>query len=513
VYTKIYTATFTEKALLKLSSIPLLGRLFYNFLIERVYLRYDLLLMMTITISELLESKQFLRQEFENWQVIVKELQSELNNFEMSQTALLQTHPLLVKAVQTKNVGKTILNFGYQSLGKLHSSGEIDDIEKAALMKHLTRVDSKLRFVEKFIHKFATPKKKKSSKKENENLETVQTEDFKREISLIFPHLKELKRPDLLEFQKVLLHEKHESYDDEIICQSSKNSFGVENREQSYIYFIRSGMYKVRSNTDRVIRHLSRSDTFGAAQLISEDICVFASPMSHCECYKIPVEFVESLMNKYPLFQRYMYINATYNYLKCCPYILARTKTKYFRRLRRISYFHLKKIFENGLILEFKSTEEFMNYVFDNHFSALGLFVLKGGIKVQHKNKLVEKTRRLFKIDQISSIKEFLEDRDKKPEMKEKRRKSVIGKLDKNLFSVRNIMNKGKEEIQEIETLEIKQGNALEIQSHYLEKLEIVGDGLIVFLLETKTGGFEDKDHIYNKKNFKVNKINRRKYL
>jgi CRP-like cAMP-binding protein len=461
--------------------------------------------MMTITLAEVLESKQFLRQEFENWQVLVKELQLELNNFEMSQTALLQAHPLLVKSVQTKKVGKTILNFGYKSLAKLHSSGEIDDMERAALMKHLTRIDSKLRFVEKFIHKFNSTKKNDKSKDEER--------DFDREVALIFPHLKELKRPDLEEFKRVLIFEKRESYDDEIMCQASRNSFGVENAEKSYIYFIRNGMFKLRSSTDRVIRHLSKSDSFGGAQLISDDVCVFASPMSPCQFYKIPIEYVQKLMNKYPLFQRSLYSSATYNYLKCCPYSLARNKTKYFRRLRRISYFHLKKIFENGLILAFKSKEEFLNYVFDNNFSALGLFILKGGVRVQHTNKLVEKTRRLFKIDNLTNIKEFLEDRNKNNETMFKKKKTMMRKLDNNLFSVRNINQQVTEQLNEIESLEILKGNALEIQTHYLKKLEIVGDELLVFLLETKTGGFEDKDHLYHTKNFKVNKINRKKYL
>lgn len=40
IYSKVYTATFTERLLMKMRNWPCLGRLFFNLLIERAYLRF-----------------------------------------------------------------------------------------------------------------------------------------------------------------------------------------------------------------------------------------------------------------------------------------------------------------------------------------------------------------------------------------------------------------------------------------------------------------------------------------
>lgn len=499
VYTKIYKTPFMEKVLLKCSGIPLLGRVFYTLLVERVYRRYDLLLMMTVTLSELIESKQFLRQEFDNWQVIVRELQTELNNFEMSQTALLQTKPLLVRAVQTKKVSKTILNFGYQSLTKIHNSGEIDDIERNALMKHLTLIESKLRFVERFVSRFAAPKKKRKTRVESAEA------SLRRKVSLISPLLREFRRADLDQVYQDSLREKKESHEEEIVCSANPE-------EASFVYFVCSGMFKIRSETDRVVSHLSTNDFFGAAQLIAPDVNVHASAMSSCDFYKLPLDRVEQLMGKYPLFRKAIYSRAAYNYLKCCPYSLAKRKTKYFRRLRRISHFHLKKILDNGTILIFDSERKVLEYVFANSFSALGLLVLKGGLRMHHRNALVQKTRKLFKIEQMSEIKKFLEDQGGSGGGPSQN-KSVSGGIDQNLFSVREIPGDKQNRALEGETVEVVAGDAVEIRTEQLDRLELTADATILYLLETKTGAFEDDNRIRSNKKFKVNKINRRKYL
>jgi hypothetical protein len=512
VYSKIYTASFTEKVLEKLSCIPLLGRVFYSFLVERVYMRYDFLLIMTITLAELIESKQFLRQEFEHWQVIVKEIQFELNNFEMSQTALLQAHELLVKAVQTKNVGKTILNFGYQSLDKLHKSGEIDDLERKALIKHLTRAESNLRFIEKYIRKFNSIKNTdKSLQKEDERDNFSKTRVI-RQFSVVFPILKELSRGDMEECYSKLQKHELESYNDEIICQSEQGpTEDFSEDSDHWVYLVQSGMFKIRSSTDRVLRHLSRGNVFGSSQLIAEDAYVLASPMSKSVYYKLPLSYMKQLMEKYPLLQKEIYLSGAYEYLKGCPYSLAKQKTKYFRRLRRISHFHLKKIFKNGYVLIFESTKNMVNYLFKNNFSSIGLFILEGGLRMVHQNPLIQKARRLSKIKEVPAIKEFLEDQHQIKSPRSSQRKSLINRIDKNLFSMKTIQVDP--ENLEDQQIKVHSGNAVEIRTHNLQELEVMGDRLVVYLLETKTVSFEDKDHISGANRMKVNKINRRKYL
>ena len=164
VYTKLYTATFVEKVLLKLSGMPLLGRLFYNKLVEYSYERYDLLLTISDTIGEVLDSHQFLKEEFKNWKDIIKELTLQLNSFEQARMVLFKGNKKLVTAIQTKKAGSTILNYGYHLINKLNHSGEIAELEFKNLKSNLDTIGKKLGRVQYFIKKNTFNKTKKAKK-------------------------------------------------------------------------------------------------------------------------------------------------------------------------------------------------------------------------------------------------------------------------------------------------------------------------------------------------------------
>ena len=165
-YSKTFTATFKERLLLNLTCIPFFGKFFLNTLIETTYLRFDFLLMMTITLSEILGSKQFLKHEFDDWKTIAKELKIELINFEMGQNAVLKGNKQIVVSIQTKKVAKTILNFGYHIITKLHNAGEIDNLEKTKLIRNLTEIQKKVGSIVKYVKKYYF---KGNNKKSNYN--------------------------------------------------------------------------------------------------------------------------------------------------------------------------------------------------------------------------------------------------------------------------------------------------------------------------------------------------------
>lgn len=58
VYTRSFTATFTDKLLMRLRNLPLIGSYFFRILTNRTFLRYDMLLMMNITLNELLGDRK-----------------------------------------------------------------------------------------------------------------------------------------------------------------------------------------------------------------------------------------------------------------------------------------------------------------------------------------------------------------------------------------------------------------------------------------------------------------------
>ena len=172
IYTKLYTATWSERILLKLSNIPLVGKFFYNRLILYVYERYDFLLTISDTFCEVLESEKFLKEEFKKWNDVVKELRIQLNSFERARDILLKGSPKLVTAIQTKKAGRSILNYGFHLLNKLNHSGEIDDLENGKLRSQLNKIHGRLEKVQFFIKKNSSFKginiKDKNNKNQNQ---------------------------------------------------------------------------------------------------------------------------------------------------------------------------------------------------------------------------------------------------------------------------------------------------------------------------------------------------------
>lgn len=173
IYTKHFTASITEKILLKLSGIPGIGRMFHNMLVKRIYERYDLLLTLSETIGEVIDSHQFLEDEFANWKDIEKELTMQLNSFEQARNVLLKGNRRIVAAVQTRKAGTTILNYGIYLVKKLHNHGEIDDLEYKKLINHLKGIEKKLGSVSYFIKINSMPSKKNKNRKDQQNYESL----------------------------------------------------------------------------------------------------------------------------------------------------------------------------------------------------------------------------------------------------------------------------------------------------------------------------------------------------
>lgn len=525
VYSKIYTATLTEKLLMKLKKLPLIGKLFLNKLVHKLYQRFDFLLMITITISEILESKKFLKEEFSDWKMIVNELRNELLNFEMNQDVLFQGNEKLTKIIQTKKVGKTIVNFGYNLIQKLNHSGEIDAGEKKQLVNYLLKCHNKLNKTETFVNKYHKELFKKENVLANSNDSDfnkkvqMREKDFHAEISYIFPILKELSREDLIRFREEIIKDKRNKngYSIECSCSLKMNS----DQEQGYVYLVKYGMFKIKSSTERLVKILGSNDLFGLAQLINNDISVIAEPNSKSQYYKVRLEFMHEIIGKYPNLEKNAYASAVYTYLKACPYSLALQKSKYFRRLRRISFYHLKKIFNKGTVKTFHSNDEIIDYISKEKYIYLGIFVLNGKIQLSHENFEETNLRRMTRLrssrmmdvnenannlvlDAFGNSEKYINDKDidKKP-------------LDRNLFSVRKIEHfNTKFEEDNTRVNIIADGNANEIYVDYLKSMNLISPKLTVFIIETNSHkNSYNNDLLGNKNKNAYNKINRKKYM
>ena len=100
-------------------------------------------------------------------------------------------------------------------------------------------------------------------------------------------------------------------------------------------------------------------------------------------------------MDKYPYLQKTLYSYAIEIYLKCCLSKLSRTKTSYFRRLRRLSSTYLSDLFEEGSVRRFEESKMMLDYFYEEHLSSVGIFALKGRFKVVHKDPNISKVQQL----------------------------------------------------------------------------------------------------------------------
>lgn len=497
--------------------------------------RYDFLLMMTITLSELRESKHFLKEEFSDWQRIDAELEREHQNFEMGQTAHLQGNEDLVMVVQTKKVSKTLLNFGYHVVKKLFSSGEIDDLENKKLVKELVNIENKIKKINGQIkrckrwnelhgHQVKDDRKKNQhggsdgNDTERITLEDIEESNVKltsiqKKITFIFPLLRELKRHEIQDLYSELKHLSC-SPGTEVDCAGGE------------LFLVKSGMFKIKPSkvgtlderVERVVRVVSTSDFFGAGELINSDVNITAIAQTKCKYYTINLTTVQKLGDRYTQFRRILYSNAAYNYLKGCRYTLAKKKTKYFRRLRRVAYYHLNKLFQNGMIKFFENDSDFLSFIFEKDFESMGFMVLRGFIQIEEEDIQRNKTQRFLKMKDFETNKSDGEGLNvqvsthRSPSIKPN---NPDPKLDDNLFSVKRMISNRDIGFQTGDRgnrkWTVHAGDAEILNMHYLVDVNIRTPGLLIFILETSSHGItENNTHKIGRKSFR--KINRKNY-
>ena len=315
--------------------------------------------------------------------------------------------------------------------------------------------------------------------------------NFKRKIAIIFPCMKELKRPELEELNSEIIHEEIDEEKEPIVLPNPGS-------EENHVYMIKFGMFEIQSETKRKVKYLSNSDMFGLYQIFATDVKMLAVPEDHIRYYKVKVSVVEKFMSKYSYLVKNLYSRAIQNYLKCCPNRLAKTKTRYFRRLRRLSPNYLSDILDEGQIKIFEDSEALLNFLYLGHFSSIGFFALKGSFKVVHSDPTIAKAMNLFKFEDVQKIKEFLKERGSvRVNKKEKLKK----KLTEDFFSIRrNTDDTFDSEDNFKKEVEINPGNAIQIHPDFLEKVEFLDSNIKIFVLESTEGDTKEKKILNNNK-------------
>lgn len=491
MYTKHFVSYLLEGLLRKLVRVPGVGRLFDDHLVEELFLRYELLLTVVSCLTELTESEEFLKQEFADWEVILGELRDELKLFKSLEPKLMRDDPVLARSVQTLNTGKTLVNFGFHLVQKVYHMGEIDDEEKMILCKALDRVTAKLRGIYKFVRRNHQRQCKRNGVKSEDRgiqkSDNREEELFKRKMSLIFRFMRNVSKEDAEKFHRQI---------ESLTKHNDSKKIEFDSNHPTGIFFVKSGIFEIRSKTNRLIGHLSKGDVFGGIQLIRGDVQMVAVSKSESRVYLAPVALVHELMVKYPVMEKKIYKQAVFHYLKACPSRLLSTKSRYFRRLRKFSPEYLKPLLKKGKIISFRQKEELLRYVCYFQYTTMGVFVLQGSFRFRKEETFAKSIQELVTLSTVKSIGKL----ENAEESNQKKKSPLPKRGSKNLNpdqmkeiqdNLEILMEEKHLDHKQHQITECSAGDAAEIHSVNLTEFKILSEEIVLFLVEVKTRGFD----------------------
>jgi hypothetical protein len=502
VYTKHFVSYLTEGFLRKMVKLPGIRVFFINKLVEELFLRYEQLLTIISCLNELRESKEFIKQEFNDWEIIYNEIKDQLDLFNSLKPKLMRDDLIISRSVRTKNVGKSLVNFGHFLVENTFKRGEMSIDEKRLLDRILETINNKLKNVHGYVKKQYVNECKRIGKEPareeylasfanlRENLHM-----FVRKMNLVFPFMRKVENTDFDRLRKKAEYLKMSEKNNEALVFSKENK---EEKKDMGIYFIKHGIFEVRSETNRLVGHLSKGDVFGGMHLVCHDVPLRIIPKSIGKIFHLPTDLVLEMMNKYPDIQKKIYKQAVFNYLKCCPSSLLKSKSKYFRRLRRFSGFYLKPLLKKGKIVTIRSKEELLNYICYFQYTSMGVFVLKGKFKVRKESLFLKPVQELVRINRSHMKSNFSMDGDQEEQVKFPVDNNQ-GSMSLNPEQVEEMRKKLdmliKEDEKNGEHGNIKEcfaGDAAEIHSFHLSEFEMISDVVIFYLIEVKRKGFTE---------------------
>jgi CRP-like cAMP-binding protein len=327
--------------------------------------------------------------------------------------------------------------------------------------------------------------------KDDETGLNFKEKNFRRKIAIIFPFLKELKRPELEELHEAIIHESAKK-DDPEICLPNTNDLTNENND--YVYLVKEGMFEILSDSNRTVEYMSNNDIFGLVPLIAKDVRMKAKPRADTKYYKVRSEILLKFMDKYPYLQKTLYSYGIEIYLKCCLSSHSRTKTSYFRRLRRLSSTYLTDLFESGSVKKFEDSKMMLDYFYEEHLSSVGVFALKGRFNVVHQDPNIAKVQQLFKLEELDLIRDFLKNRSSFKKLGNYNTDDPRDRLTDNFYSIKRKNDDYFDSDDNIlKSVEIEPGNAVEIHPDFLEKIEFLDSEILIFVIEAKVGKTSDE--------------------
>lgn len=492
VYTETFVSVFSESWSIRLSKLPLVGKFLYRVLVDKIYLRYDLLLTVISALSEMVKSEQFLKQQFRDYQVVLDELKSELKRFKELHPKLMKNDEQLISVVQTKKVATTLLNFAFGLIEKLLYSGEIDHNEKQKLYKKLGSVRCKLKKVIFYVNKYSVKGKARKTlrnlrarKSVHEDLASVDVALFKLKMTAVFPFFRELRDQDFQRLQARMSNHSLPKHSKQIALGGLPLS-----QDERDVFLIKYGLVEIKSDSERMVDYLCKGDVFGSFQLIADDVRMKAQSKCSSRVHRVSLAFMRDLMERYPRLQKQLYSKAIYNYLKCFPSKGLATKSKYFRKLRRISRPYLLKMLDKGKVLSFSNKTEFVKFIYYFQYSTVGIFILDGTIGLRGDDSLSVPIKRLFQMKTTQLLQEFQDI--------EANRLLTPSKANQKFFSTKN-NSLGRPKLSKTRTDECLEknggfarysnGDAVELLCYLNPEFEILSEKLLLFLIDYKILG------------------------
>ena len=482
-YKNNFRSSIKENISLKFGMASCCSLFFFNKMTNSFLVKYEMQTTILGIIKKILNCKNYPAKNIYDWNKITKELGFELEKFENDQKSFLKKYAKVKRLVRTKYVCNVLLNYGYNMTQKMKDFGEIDQYEKCVLDSELCSIKSKFKTIQKDDRNFKGENQSRLSIQDNRKVE--------HKLGIIFPIFKDLSRTDLEILKNNMILEKKSNIGDLFESNIRMSSFGIQN--DLFIYFIYEGVVELTKVNSKPVCQLSSGDVFGTIQLISSDVKIKGVAQKNCTIYKIGLNDMNNLFDKYPMLKNKFYSRAIFDYFKFCTEKLSHTKTKYFQNLRTKSSSYLEDLLINGQSLCFKNTNEFMKHLKDSKYVSMGVFIIKGKFSInhQHNNIKLEKIRKIF--NTVNTKNELSIQDDNPLKTRNKRFSNQTGDDTKN-FETNDIQIKNDSPESSFDNTNeeniIESGNALEIYPDYIESFKLLSDNLIVYVLEIKKLSF-----------------------
>ena len=463
LYSRLFHSGFKADMYFRVFWTPIFGQFFRKRVLDYFLQRYEMQMVILDVLKAILEFNSYPVRTMSGWNTVEIELRREILKFEDLNDQFSQKYWRINRTIRTTYAARILLFKSRISVQKLLDFGEIGKRECADLHGSLNQTEQKFKLI---IQNSQKPFNLASSRER-----TRMVSHNHQNMRSYFRIFKEIDAGASQSFFKKLVIEDRNDVGVSFITDIKMAQFGIQNNDLS-VYFVYSGILELKNINNVLVKKATSKNVFGLVQLVSSDVKIQVRIKKKSQIYKTSLEDVKDLMSEYPNLEKRFFSIAVLNYFRFCTRGIAKSKTKYFRTLKKLPIKILKKFIKQGLIESFETREEFMNYVLQNKLLSVGFFVLSGMCRIKHKNFRASRYKESSNYQKFDSVKST--QRERASHNYETNGIDLIRDKNNMVEEIKSsITRRSYRDEPNLTPIEIFSGNAIEVFPFHIESFEI----------------------------------------